>query len=233
MATRKIFIPNQKTIGVIEKQVDFQWYPGLSFSQKQKSVQSLHEACKMLGIENVLEISTKSMELLGQKLSAFNLMTILPKTNKKITIESAFQGSKVFEKNGPYIDIYNKSSIEAKKDIRLKISGNLCSFDFCGLKFSTRPKTFFYDWLYTNSLFQHKDYIEQIKKYDAFTDIEFNDVKSINCQARSVALCVSLLHNNVSENSIQDPEVFYNTLRNYYDNNDTNKNQQIQGAFSF
>ena len=233
MAIRKIFIPDQTRIGVIEKQVEFQWYPGLSFSQKQKSVQSLHDACKHLGIENILEISTKSFDLLGQKLSAFNLMTTLPKTNKKITIESAFQGSKVFEKSGPYTDIYEKKSIEAKKDIRLKTSGNLCSFDFCGQKFSIKPKTFFYDWLYVNALFQHKDYLEQIKKFNAFTDIEFNDVKSINCQARSVALCLSLLCNNISEKSIQKSEEFYDITKNYYTNNDTNKNHHIQGSFSF
>ena len=233
MASRKIFIPNKENIGVIEKQIDFQWYSGVSVIQKQKSVQSLHDVCRCLGIENILEISTKSFDLLGQKLSAFNLMTMLPNTNKKITVEAAFQGSKVFEKSGPYTDIYEKSSFEAKKDIRLKISGNLCSFNFCGQKFGITPKTFFYDWLYINALFQHKDYLEQIKKFNAFTDIEFNDVKSINCQARTVALSVSLLYNNVSLDCIESPDEFYNVVKKYYGDNETNNNRLIQGSFAF
>jgi hypothetical protein len=34
--------------------------------------------------------------------------------------------------------------------------------------------------------------IEKLTAYEAFTDIEFNPEKSINCQARSAALYVSL-----------------------------------------
>ena len=59
-----------------------------------------------------LEVSTKSNEKLGQRLSAFNLK--IDTKIGEITIESAFQGSKVFEHGGPYTDIYKKDSRDAK-----------------------------------------------------------------------------------------------------------------------
>ena len=57
MATRPIFI--SKTDGdflVKTQNIDFEWFPGLSVSQKQKSIDSLHlEAKKLEGVEKVLE----------------------------------------------------------------------------------------------------------------------------------------------------------------------------------
>ena len=50
----------------------------------------------------------------------------------------------------------------------------------------------FYDWIYIKSLHRDKKLAKQILDYDAFTDIEFNQEKSINCQARSAAIFVSL-----------------------------------------
>ena len=55
------------------------------------------------------------------------------------------------------------------------------------------PKTAFYDWLYLKALLPHKEYLEKLFKYKGFTDIEFNPKKSINCQARTCALLVSLM----------------------------------------
>ena len=46
----------------------------------------------------------------------------------------------------------------------------------------------FYDWLYLNALIQNEEIAEEIIKYGAFTDIEFNPEKSFNCQAYAAAL---------------------------------------------
>ena len=54
------------------------------------------------------------------------------------------------------------------------------------------PRTAFYDWLYINALMENADLAEQVMEYDAFTDIEFNPNKSINCQARAAALFVAM-----------------------------------------
>ena len=45
-------------------------------------------------------------------------------------------------------------------------------------------------------------------QYDIFTDIEFNPKKSINCQARSVAIFVSLYKANLLNKYIDDIELF-------------------------
>ena len=59
------------------------------------------------------------------------------------------------------------------------------------------PKTAFYDWLYVRALRELARSDGQIdrslRRYQAFTDIEFNPAKSVNCQARSCALYVALL----------------------------------------
>jgi type I restriction enzyme M protein len=71
---------------------------------------------------------------------------ITTKTEKKYSVESAFQASKVFEFGGPYKDILDKTSREAKKDPRLKNSGKLKFFNFGNRKFELVPTTYFYNW---------------------------------------------------------------------------------------
>jgi type I restriction enzyme M protein len=139
-----------------------------------------------------MEVSSKSKETLGSQLSAFHLNITTEKTKQTFSVETTFQSSKVFEKGGPYRDLLLKAPKDAKRDPRLKNSGNLLHFNYFGKIFELHPKTLFYDWLYINALSKHRHCADQIVNYDAFTDIEFNPEKSINCQARSVALFVSL-----------------------------------------
>jgi len=192
MAKRPIFLSAEKIDHFVDEiQVDFKWNPGFAAIQKKKNIEALHKGAKNKGLFPLLEVSTKSEELLGRRLSAFNL-----KINTKIgeiSIESAFQGSKVFEKGGPFKDIYEKDSKNAKKDYRIRESGQLVGFDFFGQDWPLTPKTAFYDWLYLSALQPHQDFLTRLFEYKGFTDIEFNPSKSINCQARTCALLVSLL----------------------------------------
>lgn len=194
MASRPIYIP-QKIGQVLVKTetVEFVWYPGLSVSQKQKSIASLHAAASTtrLGLK-FLEVSSKSPITTGVALSAFNLVGHSRKERRRFTVETAFQSSKVFEKGGPFRDLLYASSREAKKDPRLKESGRLLHFDFFGELWDLEPKTAFYDWLYINTLNKNSDLVDDLEHYDAFTDIEFNPEKSINCQGYSVALFKAL-----------------------------------------
>ncbi len=144
-----------------------------------------------MGLFPLLEVSTKSEEKLGQRLSAFNLK--VSTTIGDISIESAYQGSKVFKAGGPFTDIYGMDSRSAKQDERLKNSGPLLGFDYFGQKWPLIPKTAFYDWLYLSALEPHQEFLKRLFDYKGFTDIEFNPDKSINCQARTCALLVSLL----------------------------------------
>lgn len=216
MAFRPIFIPCSNNLGVQEQSIEFKWHPGFAKSQKQKSIQELHTEAKNFGIQRVLEISSKSEIEIGTQLSAFNLTFTTKKQGKTFTIETAFQGSKVFENGGPFKDLFGMDSLAAKRDPRLKTSGNLIHFDFYGQIFPLMPRTFFYDWLYINALVQHEHLTQTVLEYDAFSDIEFNPDKSINCQAHSVALYVNLYRNNVLNQALSSPNNFKEVLKSYY-----------------
>ena len=209
MAERPVFISNIKEVGYVSIQnINFEWFPGFSVKQKQKSIESFHKNYhKLAPTANILEISSKSDKELGVALSAFNLMK-KTKNNKKFSVETAFQASKVFKLGGPFLDLYDKTSKEAKKDPRIKSSGELIHFQFFGRKWELEPKTLFYDWLYVNALALNKELSEEIIKYDSFTDIEFNPSKSINCQAKSAALYVALYRNGVLDDAISSTQKF-------------------------
>lgn len=192
MASRPVFVAAGKPEHLVrEIPISFSWNPGFAPVQKKKNVAAMHEAARSEGLSPILEVSTKSDEAIGQRLSAFNLKVETPAG--KISIESAYQGSKVFDRGGPYRDIYGMDSRSAKKDPRLKESGALKGFDFFGQKWPLIPKTAFYDWLYISALEPHEEFLHRLFVYQGFTDIEFNPERSINCQARTCALLVSLI----------------------------------------
>ena len=150
MAVRICFIstPNEYPI-YREVEVEFEYFSGFAVSQKQKSIRSLHENIyKMNQSLKVLEISTKSTIPVGVELSAFNLKFYDKKTDKEYPIENVFQSSKVFEKGGPYRDILYVHPKDAKRDERLKTSGELIYFNYNDIIWEKEPKTLFYDWLY-------------------------------------------------------------------------------------
>lgn len=212
MANRPVFIPCSSPDHLVDEvYVEFEWNSGFAPIQKKKNICALHESAKKIGLTPLLEVSTKSDEVLGQHLSAFNLK-IKTKIGE-ISIESAFQGSKVFEKGGPYRDILRKGSREAKRDKRIKTSGRLIAFDYFGKEWSLVPKTAFYDWLYIKALQPHLEYLKRLYKYKGFTDIEYNPKKSINCQARTCALLVSLMKLNVVKKALRSKEDFINMIR--------------------
>lgn len=192
-----------------KENIIFKWYPGFSLKQKQKSIQSMHKSIvEKYPNKKILEISTKSPQKLGVCLSAFNLKIKNSNFSSTFTVESAFQSSKVFEYGGPYRDILNLSSIDAKKDKRLKNSGKLKKFDFSGNEWELEPKTAFYNWLYIKTLSMQTKLINLILEYDIFTDIEFNPNKSINCQAEAVALFVSLYKTGLLKKALESKESF-------------------------
>ena len=144
---------------------------------------------------------------MGVSLSAFHLM-LHTAEGKEYTVESAFQAGKVFENGGPYRDLLEASPRAAKKDERLRTSGGIVAFEYNGERFATEPKTLFYNWIYMNALAQSKALAAQILEYDAFTDIEFNPQKSINCQAEAAAVYVSLQRLGLLEEALQSKEKF-------------------------
>lgn len=208
MANRPVFVANKEPDQLIlEHSVEFKFYTGFALSQKAKSIRSLHEAFARQSDVKVLEVSTKSESKLGWALSAFNLQ--VQYEGHYISMESAFQGSKVFENGVQHDDLYHVESIRAKKDERLKNSGTIIGFHFQNEFWENKPKTAFYDWLYINALYcNHKGVLEELMRYEAFSDIEFNPKKSVNCQARTCALAVSLNSLGLMDKAMENKDTF-------------------------
>jgi hypothetical protein len=213
MAYRPLFLPNLDGPALVKTvNVTFDWFSGPALSQKQRSIDSLHAAAKKIaGIDKVMEASNKSKDPQGSALSAFNLMLAMP-DRAPISVECAFQGSKVFEQGGPFTDIYDKTSLEAKRDERLQNSGQLTGFRFMDEDWPLEPSTAFHDWLYVRALNQTPDLIDDLAQYAAFTDIEFNPEKNINSQAYSIALYVSLSKRNMLDAAALDKDSFLKLL---------------------
>jgi hypothetical protein len=208
MAERPVFVPiSNGTRFVDEVPVSFRWNPGMAPTQKKKNVEALHEAASSHGLTHLLEISSKSDREIGRRLSAFHQKVRL-KDGTIISLESAFQGSKVFEHGGPYTDLFYVEPRDAKRDPRLKNSGKLVRFKFDGEQFPLYPKSVFYDWLYANAIFPEREWLRRLDKLDGFTDIEFNPQKSVNCQARSCAFFVALEKRHLLDQAMMSFEKF-------------------------
>ena len=207
MSERPVFKSTPKGEDLVETiNVEFTWFSGFSKSQKQKSIQSLHEeAIKSNNLKKILEISTKSEEKVGVSASAFNIKIRL-KNGLHASVESFYQGSKVFKNGGPFVDLYQKNSLDSKKDQRLQSSGDLKGFIFQNEEWELDEH--FYDWLYLNALIQNTEIAEKIIEYDAFTDIEFNPKKSFNCQAHTAALFKAIVLRDMDLNEFKSPSRF-------------------------
>jgi len=216
MANRPVYLSINQSPYVIDYNINFTYFSGFSVAQKQRSFLSLHEGfLKSYPNHKMLEISSKSNLVLGVSLSAFNLM--ITTKNRTFSVENAFQSSKVFEHGGPFIDLLDVSSKQAKKDERLRNSGRLVAFEYFKTKYPLEPKDYFYNWLYINTLYRNKELSKQILEFDAFTDIEFNPQKSINCQAKAAAIFVGLAKEKKLERALSSHtsflEIVYNKER--------------------
>jgi hypothetical protein len=220
MAERPVFIPAKDAPGFVrEVSLTIPWASGFAPAQKKKNIKALHEAAAKKGLAPVLEISTKSDVLAGQRLSAFYLK--VQSVIGEIPLECAYQGSKVFERGGPYTDLYEVDARTAKRDPRLQDSGRLVRFEFDGHTFQLQPMTAFYDWLYLTAVYEHRDWLKDRLtgrvNYAGFTDIEFNPSRSVNCQARSCALFVALMQKDLLDSAVKSPEAFIMMMK---DNSD-------------
>ena len=142
MAERPVFIPIPESDELVREQfIPIKWHSGFAQSQKEKNIEALHEGARERGLAPLLEISSKSKSERGRHMSAFH-MTVQTKEAGPIKLELAFQGSKVFERGGPFTDLFHNSDKEigqAKRDPRLKESGPLVGFRFQGVDYPLEP----------------------------------------------------------------------------------------------
>lgn len=215
MATRQYYKPLSSFVGC--KAVDspqFVWSPGFAVSQKQKNVVALHEAIKRTEPSlKVLEISSKSLQPLGVKLSAFNLK--FPHCGAECSVESVFQASKVFSGGvGPFPKKYSGDSREVRHFVQNASAGQrLEAFEFEGARWPLEPKTAFFYWLYIRALLANPDLADQLREFGAFTDIEFNPKRQVNCQAAAAAFYVSLCRTGKLEEAMSSKEAFLHNAR--------------------
>jgi type I restriction enzyme M protein len=73
----------------------------------------------------------------------------------------------------------------------------------------------------------HPELTEQAVEYDAFSDIAFNPKKSFNCQARSVAVYVSLFRQGLLQEALKDKESFLSIVYDGYKKQDYQKMEQM------
>lgn len=191
-----------------ENSADFEFFSGFAITQKRKSIKSLHESIlKKSPNAKILEVSRRSENEIGVQLSAFNLMYEY-EPNRFIPVENVFQSSKVFSNGKQYLDLLQVSPSEAKTDERLKNSGGIVKFKLKNEIWDTYPLTMFYDYIYLSALKNNNKLCEELMQFDTFTDIEFNPQKSINCQARTVAIFVTLNKYGLFGKYISDKNLF-------------------------
>ena len=202
MATKMCFAVGSN-VAFEERIVEFEYIKGMAFSQKQKNVLSFHKSIQGHFPESrIIEISTKSQEPLGVNLSAFNLKL------DGYPLECVFQSSKVFEGNVQFENLLFEDPKTAKQYIRENVTLPLIGFRYKNEFFETLPRTLFYDYIYISALLQSNIDVSNIANYDIFTDIEFNEKKAYNCQARACAIYAYMLRKGKVEYYMSSRERF-------------------------
>ena len=202
MAKRKVFTYTNRKCDNYE--IEFYWHPGISSSQRKMSVKELHSEILVVNPNaKILEVSSVSEDALGVALSAFNLITEFG-----VSVESIYQGSKVFTNGGPYQDLYSQPSGYAKKDERLTRSGQLIGFSLLEIDIPKKSVRSFYNYLYVKALLQNQNLVAQLAEYNTFTDIMFNHEKGKSCQAEAVTFAKALIDHNLVEQAMSNIEVF-------------------------
>lgn len=196
-ATRPIFIPDADGSLVRETMVSFTWYPGMARAQAQRSLDSFHEEAERIGLAPLLEVSTRSRNPLGIRLSAFNLRLRTPLAIQPVTVEAAFQSAKMYVGRGNLEHLLSwddgraiKAAVNEFRDTPIE------GFIFEDVQWDLSPTTAFYDYLYLRALcdtFADDPKLSHaLEGFRGFTDIAYNPKRSFNCQARSCALFVAL-----------------------------------------
>ena len=207
MAQRYCFKVNKdksSKIMVDEELIEFKFINGLAKSQKVKCALSLHKSINELHKDaKILECSTRSTVDLGLKLSGFNLMI------DGHPFENFIQASKVFEDNVQYENLLNEPSNVASSFIH-NLDKELIGFRYKNIFYPLEPVTLFYNYFYIKSMMESDINLDELMNYDIFTDIEFNhhNPRFINCQARAVAIYVSLRYKGLLDEAMKDIESF-------------------------
>ena len=107
MAVRPVFVVKEEPPFYSIYDVNFKFHAGFAPCQKQKNILAIHEEyLSCFPNSNVLEISTKSLQIEGCQLSAFTLKKFVPSIGKSVPVENIYQASKLFSNGQQYVDKY-------------------------------------------------------------------------------------------------------------------------------
>lgn len=228
MAERSVFISKDVYPFYEEVGVQFYYFQGFALSQKRKNQIGLHlNFSEAYPERKVLEICAASLYSLGASLSALNLKK---RTKAGITtVESAFQSSRIYGENdeiGPFPELLFYPPRECKKLV-VEQSCGLPNrhFKFDGMDFYSPDhfRSLFFDFMYLNALCEeeNKAVADRLlsEGYSAFSDLA---TKSLNSQARSCAIFVSLVKNGLI-NEVREFHSFLRLFRTTADGQPTGK----------
>ena len=160
---------------------------------RKNRVQSLHERFgHIYPDKKVLEVSGTSKDELGRKIRSEILEKKISSLDITVPVSNVYRGSCVFEKGGPYPELYELSPQRAKSDRRLKEKGSLLYYYHEEAEYPKRPRAAFYSWIYINALLENRELAEQVIKYDAFSDINCSPGKKPFGAARGAAIFTAL-----------------------------------------
>lgn len=233
-ATRPYFMVVQEDVGYVRRMCTFEWHSGMALSQAHRNVASLHQAIQEEAPDAAptLEVSTKSLNPLGGRLSALNLTLPIKKLGGRlISVENVFQCAKVFggeldgQTIGPFPELLEDEPYTIKKKIKecltdaQQSSATLIGFRQNGVDYPLEPMEGFYFYLYCNALrlFFEKEQgaLAGCLQFHSFTDISFNPQKSFNCQSAALAFYLSMVKQYASQEIaafLKDKEVFYDLV---------------------
>ena len=212
MAKRPVFVPNPSgTRLVTEVPVEFHWHPGMAASQKKKK--RCRIACGGEQPSRTCQYPRDIEQVRAQGRHPAQRIPSAPdeRTGMRPPWNAGSREAR-FSKAADPLPI-SISSPRAKQNVTLDCvkAGDLVGFRFEGRDFPLSPATAFYDWIYIRALAPHSDWAQKLGRFDAFSDIEFNPTKSVNCQARSCATFVALCHRREVQAAANDFD-HYKTL---------------------
>jgi len=193
LTIKTLFLPKPSPPYFEEVRIVFKSTLGQRLHEIQKSITALHvEIQTHFDGLRLLEISSRSPDPIGNRLSAFNLNISLE--GHLFPVESVYQSAKCFESAGPNLSLRTMSPPDAKLFYRGKKVGHLSHFFFENENWPLVSYPNFYDYLYIRALIESKLH-SLTSPYSGFTDSAYvtpklnpTEPKIANCQARSMAI---------------------------------------------
>lgn len=201
MAMRFLYKPITIKPYVELKIVEFEWEAGMSMAQKIRSASNMYQAISDLALaDNIMECSRAGETELGISLSAFNLPYY---TEDATTVETAYQSSKVFQKNNIRYTVSflaKGTSMDAKQNPIVRDR----SYSLVGMRPPNKEldaskcnSMEYYTYIYIRSMmaYLNEEQKDELKSHDGFTDImlKWYDGIVTASQAYATAMYVGML----------------------------------------